>query len=194
MENFFSVVDTVGISLGPDFENRFINAEYPTLPTTSETGIFKIATADKTKNYGFKEFTDGISVTVPNEVSSLVDDNSLFITSMLKSDKKMSFGFIVKLSDTNMASSLISALQNWESAIPKALAGLFQLNQSRAAAIGFSDNTYNGTAIRYMNFPDANLTIDYAVIQATNGESYLVIVNSKEHIYAIINKLNAVLP
>lgn len=194
IENFFSTADTVAISLGADFQKRFINIAYPTATTTSEPAIFKITSADKTRIFGFKEFTDGALVTVPNEVNSFVDDNSLFVTSMLKSDKKMSFGFIVKLPDPNMISSLDIALQNWESQMPQALADLLKIDQTKAASTVFSGNTYNGTAIRYINFPDANSTIDYAIIQARNGESYLAIVNSKEHIYAIINKLNITLP
>ncbi len=76
----------------------------------------------------------------------------------------------------------------------KDLAVLFRFDKTKAASTVFSDNTYNGTAVRYINFPDANSTIDYAIIQATNSESYLVVVNSKEHIYSIINKLNTVIP
>ncbi len=48
----------------------------------------------------------------------------------------------------------------------------------------FSDNTYRGVSIRYLNFPDKYLTIDYAIIG-----NKLIIATSKESMYAAIDAL-----
>ena len=69
------------------------------------------------------------------------------------------------------------------------LIDLFLLNPAKAATTTFLDNTYQGVAIKYRNFPDLNKTIDYAIVTAKNGETYLVITNSREHMYAIIDKI-----
>lgn len=192
IENFFSIVDSVGISFNPDsdFTTLFIDSVTKDfLLTSREPGIYRITSIDGTKRYGFSEFLGGVSVTVPDELKSLADDSNLWLTLTYKSDDTFSFGFVVKLLNPNMADEAITALQNWESVITQALANLFKLDSTKAATVGFLDNIYNGTAIRYRNFPDPNLTIDFSVIQTKNGESYLIMVNSREHIYKIIDKL-----
>lgn len=190
IESLFSIVDTVSISLGPNFTTRFIDSVITDpLLSSREPGIYKITSVDGIKRYGFTEFVKGIPVEIPDELKLLVDDSNLFLTLISKSDNKTSFGLIIKLRNPSMVNDAVVILQNWENTMRQTLTSLFQFDQTKAASVGFLDNTYNGTVIRYINFPDPNLTVDYSVIRAKNGESYLVIVNSREHIYAIIDKL-----
>ena len=49
----------------------------------------------------------------------------------------------------------------------------------------FQDNTYKNVNIRYLNFSDPSLTLDYAIV----GD-YLVITTSRESMYGVIDRLN----
>lgn len=53
----------------------------------------------------------------------------------------------------------------------------------------FFNNTYQGVAIRFANFPYPDQAIDYAIVTASNGNDYLIIAHSREQIYSIIDKL-----
>ncbi|OGN12734.1 MAG: hypothetical protein A3C71_01610 [Candidatus Yanofskybacteria bacterium RIFCSPHIGHO2_02_FULL_43_15c] len=55
--------------------------------------------------------------------------------------------------------------------------------------VRLSDSFYRGVKIRYANFSYANQAIDYAIITAKNGNDYLIIANSREQVYSIIDKL-----
>jgi hypothetical protein len=48
----------------------------------------------------------------------------------------------------------------------------------------FADNTYLETNIRYLNFPDPTLTIDYALIN-----DLLIITTSKESMYSVLETI-----
>ncbi|MBI2669890.1 MAG: hypothetical protein HYX20_01995 [Candidatus Yanofskybacteria bacterium] len=190
IESLFSVSDSVGITFGPDFTTRFIDSvKKDPLFSLREPGIYKIASVDGANRYGFAEFFSGVSVVVPDELKQLIDDGNFWLTLTYKSDNTLSFGFIVKLLSSNKVNEVIVAAQNWEGAMTQTIANLFQFDSAKTASIGFLDNTYNGVAVRYRNFPDPNSTIDYAVIQAKNGESYLIVVNSREHIYKMVDKI-----
>lgn len=53
----------------------------------------------------------------------------------------------------------------------------------------FLDNNYRGVAIRFKNFPNADQSIDYAIVTALNDKNYVVITNSREAMFATIDKL-----
>jgi len=48
----------------------------------------------------------------------------------------------------------------------------------------FLDNTYNNVAIRYVNLPEPNLSLDYAILN-----NMLIFATSRESMYAIIDRL-----
>ncbi|MBI2063810.1 MAG: hypothetical protein HYT65_02360 [Candidatus Yanofskybacteria bacterium] len=190
IESLFSTVDTVSISLGQDFTTRFIDSvKTDPLMSSREPGIYRIVSVDGAKRYDFTEFFGGVSVAIPDELKPLIDEGNLWLTLTYKSDNTISFGFIAKLTNPNTTDAAEIAMQNWENSVVQILTDLFQLDPGMAASLGFLSNTYNGTAIKYKNFSDPSSTIDYTVIQAKNGESYLVMVNSREHIYKIIDVL-----
>ena len=97
---------------------------------------------------------------------------------------------VSEITDTVLATQ---ALSSWESSMSEDLKLLITTDKS----IGykglevkeFFDNNYNGVSIRYKNFSYADKSIDYAVVTASNGKSYLVISGSRESMYATIDKL-----
>lgn len=50
----------------------------------------------------------------------------------------------------------------------------------------FQDNAYNGVAIRYINFPLPDLSIDYAIIP---DQRLYIVATSQEAMYAIIDRI-----
>lgn len=53
----------------------------------------------------------------------------------------------------------------------------------------FLDNFYRDVSIRYKNFPYPDKSLDYAIVAASNGKSYLVIAGSREAMYVTVDKL-----
>lgn len=189
LEAMLPVSDPVKFSLSQDMAGKYgIYVMINRLLPAGEPQVYRITDLSG-KRYGFSEYTTGLKIEAPSGLKALVEDQSLYITAFNKSDNKTSFGFIVKLKNPNQVNETISVLKNWESTMTQSFSSPFLFDQTKATSTGFLDNTYNGVAIRYRNFPDVNSTIDYTVFKAKNGESYLIMVNSREHIYKIIDRL-----
>ncbi|MBI2063179.1 MAG: hypothetical protein HYT61_03000 [Candidatus Yanofskybacteria bacterium] len=194
IENLFSVVDSVNFSIGGTAPATLVSqfsssGKLDSLISSGEIGIYKVNNVDGTKRYGFEEFMDGMLANLPLELKTLIDDKNFWLTFMPKIDGTISPGFIVKIQSTDMTPIVRTILKNWEDTMKQTLVNMLQFDQSKASSMVFLDNTYNGTAIRYINFPDHNLTIDYSVILAKNNDAYLVLVNSRDHIFGVIDKI-----
>lgn len=188
IENSFSIVDSVSISLGVNFISRFDGSINKAVLTASagEPALYTASNPTGGQEYAFSEFLGGLLISPPAGLVSAAYDDNFYLTAIYKSDGKDGYGFIVRIKEPAAA---LAALGSWEQSMTQDMKDLFGLDPTKAASTAFLDNTYQGVAIRYRNFPDPNLTIDYAVVTARNGGNYLVIVNSREHIYAIIDKL-----
>jgi hypothetical protein len=187
IESDFSIVSSASVSLGANFTTRFDNSiNKEPLISSREPGLYKVFEPSSGKRYMFSELLDGLLIPVPAELASAAYDTNFYLSVLYKSDNKDGYGFIVELKESAAA---LAALGNWEGTMTQDLKDLFLFNPARAASTTFLDNSYQDVAIRYRNFPDPGLTIDYAVITAGNGKNYLVITNSREHIYAIIDKI-----
>lgn len=81
--------------------------------------------------------------------------------------------------------NLKEQLRFWEQTIVDDLENFF-LGRVRGepATPNFLDNIYKEVAIRYINFPEPDLTIDYAVV-----DNFFVLTTSKEAIYRIIDRI-----
>jgi hypothetical protein len=91
-------------------------------------------------------------------------------------------GLVINMKES---STLVQDLKTWEESMIANLRPLLLRDDVPAAATQeFQDNTYREIAIRYINFPDPSLTIDYALVA-----DKLVITTSRESIYAVIDAL-----
>jgi len=123
----------------------------------------------------------------PAELNQAIDPQApVYISLFGKSDGTTGRGFIAKVSNPGLGQT---GIQRWETNESDDLKNLFILNLSKAFTPGFNDNTYNGVAIRFRNFPESIQTIDYALITAPNGETYAVFTNSKDHIFVLIDAI-----
>ncbi|MEK7582651.1 MAG: hypothetical protein AAB452_02205 [Patescibacteria group bacterium] len=87
--------------------------------------------------------------------------------------------------------TLNQALQSWEPTIIDSLASVLSLTKTKAAGIGFTSNAYAGTNIRYRNYPYPDRSIDYALLPASNGKTYLLIAGSRESTLLGIDKVKS---
>lgn len=186
IEDSFSIVDSASISLGADFITRFNNSINKELLISSrEPALYKVLNPTSGNRYTLSEFLSGLLVQAPTELSAATND-SFFLSVIDKSDNVDGYGLLIELNDPVSA---LTAMGNWEGTMSQDLKDLFLLNLAKAATTTFLDNSYQGIAIRYRNFPDPNKTIDYAVVAAKNGKTFLVITNSREHMYSVIDKI-----
>jgi len=94
--------------------------------------------------------------------------------------------FIAKINDKIEAER---RMKDWEPTIADDLADFLLITDTaKEASVNYLDNTYRGIPIRYKNFPFADSTVDYSIVDS-NGQSYLVIAGSREATYAAIDVL-----
>jgi hypothetical protein len=95
---------------------------------------------------------------------------------------KRRLGLII---ETVNSTNLKEQLKFWEKTMPEDLKNLF-LNEMPGVPTNkeFHNNVYKETAIRYINFPNPDLTIDYAI-----SNNLFILSISKESMYRIIDKL-----
>ena len=186
LEEAFSVFSQVNLGVGSDIFSKIVPIINQDVLAGGEPGLYKIIDPQGGRGYSFSSFMSSASVTVPEEIGPFLNDEVFYVSLMKKADGEYSYGLVVKLAN---GAGLAQALSRWETNISTNLKDLFGLDVSAAASVDFLDNAYQGAPIRYRNFPDPLKTIDYAVVIAANGDEYLVIVHSREHIYGIIDNL-----
>jgi hypothetical protein len=99
-------------------------------------------------------------------------------------------GIVVEADDVSGAEDAMLA---WEDTIIDDLGILLGVEGRTPASNVFGNNTYNGVDVRYKNYPNPDLSIDYAFPSSFVGKNYLVITNSREAIYMSVDKLLGVL-
>ncbi len=188
LETVFTKTNAVTIGLTENFFTTFEEPANAVSIGLGETWLYKINKPENGRRYGLDDFSSGAAIQAPADLLSAVDDQEFYLTLMRKTDDKLSYGFVVKVLDRGGANS---ALRNWEVTMANNLKKLFGFDVAKAASPAFLDNpvSYPNVTIRYRNFPRPDQTIDYAIVPAPNGESYLVFANSREHIFNIIDKI-----
>lgn len=94
--------------------------------------------------------------------------------------------FVTEVNDLAMAASIS---QVWEPTMVNGFKGIFGLDTKKAASKTFLSNSYRETDIKYMNFTYPDKSLDYTAFLASNNKLYLIISNSREAVYGIIDKL-----
>ncbi|MDP3731340.1 MAG: hypothetical protein Q8R34_02495 [bacterium] len=159
------------------------------------------------ENYKFSEFLDQFSIVgfPVNLISALADnDFNLILTKqteffdengklianpsaeMLLTPK---IALAVRVIDATEARNQLTL---WENTMKESFGDFgefYDIFSVPTEKVPFSDNLYQGVPIRFLNFPYADKAIDYAIVTAKNGNDYLIIANSREQMYSIIDKL-----
>ncbi len=98
---------------------------------------------------------------------------------------KPKMALAVRVTDAAQAKTQLTF---WEDTMLERLGEFYGLPLP-AGDLSFSDNTHRSISIRYVNFPTPDRSIDYAIVTAKNGNDYLIIANSREQMFLIIDKL-----
>ena len=116
----------------------------------------------------------------PYALSELENDYTLIVYAQ---NSKKHLGIITEIKNEN---NLKDQLRFWEKTMGDDLQSLFIIEKPGSpATTDFQNNIYKNIAIRYINFPKPELTIDYTV---SNG--LFVLTTSREAIYKIIDNFN----
>lgn len=186
LENFFSDVGAINIARSKDFLGRFRNLAEEQVAGSIENQVSIHRVQDGQERFGFSDFLEAAEISLPDSLASSTDGINFYVSLFKQITGGESQGLIVGLSDSVRARQ---GMTDWEPSLSRDLDDLFRLDLTKAASGSLLDNTYQGVAVRYRNFPDANSTIDYAIIEAASGDSYLIITSSRDHIYSIIDSL-----
>lgn len=93
---------------------------------------------------------------------------------------------VAEISDATAARQLLS---QWESNGLASSAELFRVRPERQGTPSFVDGSYKTIPVRYLNFPYAHSSIDYAIVLASNGKNYLAFTTSRQSMFWVIDTL-----
>jgi hypothetical protein len=136
--------------------------------------------------YSVSRFNGQFGLTFPNEVLAGVDARKAYFTLYGTSISSMGRGFIFAVSNPGLVDV---GMRNWEPQAPMQLKNLFAIDPTRASSDTFVEVVYGNIPVRFKNFPDPLQTIDYAIVALSNGEQYLLVTNTKNHILSLIDAL-----
>jgi hypothetical protein len=123
------------------------------------------------------EFVSALNLIFPEDILNSSENYTLFFYAQAEGQR---LGLVINTTN-NIKENLIL----WEKTMVTDLASLFlDLTREEPATQEFQDNIYQDIAIRYLNFPNPDLTIDYALFN-----DKLVITTSKASMYAAIDAL-----
>mgnify|MGYP006281242327 CR=1 FL=1 len=132
--------------------------------------------------------THGLGINIFNDImwssvaSSEIEAGNYTLLSYSQNNNSR-LGLVVEL--TEGESKVREMLSQWEKDMVKDLGSLLLVDDiPESATESFQDNTYKEVPIRYINFPDSDLTIDYAVV-----DDKLVITTSKASMFEVIDRL-----
>jgi len=174
------------LDLGVDPLSNFTNFIKSRELNEGEIKAYVVHNKDNIR-YRFDKLLSQFLVKIPNDVlKDLNQDNFIMLVFNPGDDEENEIGFVIQTDDSIRATA---NLRIWEGTMSDDFEDLFDFDVQRASSPGFLDNVHEGITIRYRNFPDPIDTIDYSVITMANGDSYLIIINSKKSIYNIIDRL-----
>ncbi len=144
----------------------FLAAVIPTMPSTITTALGDELTV---LVYGQSELYDASGT----KISTTTPQNRLVL--------------VVEAPD---ATAMNQAMQTWETTgLASASASVFGFSMSKASAGAFATGTYRQLSVRYLNFPYADQSLDWGIVLASNGKSYLVIAASRQSFFWTIDQL-----
>jgi len=137
--------------------------------------------------YSFSSLASQLGVNIPTDVFGALFDDQLYVSLYGFGSGPYGRGVMIKIKDRTL---LQSALEAWKPQMAANLNRFFAIDPAQAASPGFlvNEETYPGISITYRNFPTALKTIDYALLIANSGDAYFILTNSKDHMFAIIDK------
>lgn len=190
-DTLISVGETKVVQIDKSEETLLPEKLAEVLGQEQEKGVLKrvlVKVADGVE----KEYLDldglisSLGINIPSEVSQFVEEAvtnggnyTLFLYGQPEGNR---LGLIINLKDGAEITEIMTA---WEETAKADLSPLLAgADIANLPAEEFKDNLYQGVNIRYVNFPEPDLSIDYAIIG-----NLLVIGSSRESMYAAVDNL-----
>lgn len=141
--------------------------------------LVKISNSDYLE---LKEIIGRLGITMPIGILETAVETNNYTLFYYNQTEGGRLGLIIKMGKSD---TLVGDLRSWEQTMQEDLGLIFlQDDVPDAFTQEFQDNLYNDVAIRYLNFPTSDLSIDYAIV-----DDKLIITTSKESMYAAISIL-----
>ena len=179
LESLIPVDETKVLSLT---NTSFIDLLSQEAERDQSAGTFKRVAIlkNETEFLSLSELLEKLNINIPPYAFIEIEDSYTLVIYSQNGKKKLELITEVKNTD-----NLNEQLRFWEQTMVNDLQGLFLIESPGTPATNdFQDNVYKDTTIRYINFPEPDLTIDYAI---TNN--LLIIGTSKELMYKTIDKI-----
>lgn len=147
-----------------------------------EIGTFKriAILKNETEFLSLGEFFNELRINIPPYVLGSLGENYTLVLYNQNGTKHLCL-----IADVEDPENLKEQLRFWEETMVNDLENFF-LGKARGepSTSEFQDNTYEEMAIRYINFPEPDLTIDYSIIN-----NLFILTTSRESMYRIIDKI-----
>lgn len=150
----------------------------------------------ESKPYSFSDFLGELSIQFPTNLSSNLDEEDFDLVLFKQKEKFDDKGVLLTETSANPRVALIvrvtdspeakTMLSEWEETMAEDFHEFFDLTEETPK---FLTGIYRDVSIRYDNFPYPDVSLDYAIVTARNNDDFLVIANSREQTYAIIDSL-----
>ncbi len=186
---------TISIASGSDPFQTFSAGLKVLVVTPGQLGVLVVSDAATNKNLFPFDLFDRFSIAYPLDLKPATGTEDGVILAYGQSESFNVKGQVVQNSSpvlrlafvTKVSNSAAASLRSWETTMPENIARLFGITPSKNTG-PFSDGSYQSIPLRFKNFAFPDMTIDYALV-SYNGESYMIMANSREAMYAVINVL-----
>ena len=172
----------IRIDINASFENLLrneANTEQQTKTITRIVPMFSPNNEDK-EVLAFNELIQKLGIAIyPYILPEFKTNYTLFLYGQ---DKGKIIGMVVEANNPN---NVKEQAKYWEATMAEDLKNMFLFKKpGEPTTKSFKNNTYKSVLIRYINFPNPDLTIDYAIIN-----NLFILSTSRESMYNIIDRL-----
>ena len=195
---FIPVEEVSTIEIDYDSQDLFIERVKTELNKEQDRGSFrqillKQVSLEQKEYTDLRTLTDGFAIKLPDVVYEfktipLIKGEDYTLLSYGQKDQDGGNRLVLIVALEQEVELNISTIQSedWESDLVADFSALLFYDETlEPATEGFQDNLYKGTGIRYINFPEPGLSIDYLA----SGNKF-IITTSRESAYAVIDALN----
>jgi hypothetical protein len=192
---FSGSAGTIALASGADPLKTFIAGVKIATLSLGNLGILAVTASGSNNVLLPFDLFDRLLVTYPADLKPAVGNNDGVILAYGQRESFNTKGQLIQdaapsvrvVFISQVSGSSATTLQTWESTMTDNLATLFSINKIKNPGL-FMDTLYQGTAIRFKNFPNPDMSIDYALVPY-NGATYLVMANSREAMFAAVSVL-----
>lgn len=176
-ESLVPVDSTIDISVSAE-QDMATAAKQSLLSLELENGNYaRIFTYQEGTLLSFDSFLSALKLTISDNVKSMLTNDYTFF--VYKQEGGLRYGLAV---GTN--GDVTAAVKKWEERIFQDLESLYIDSNPQTVGNKFSENNSYSTKLYYLNLPDSQTTLDYAIMN-----NLLIITTSKDSMIDLIKKL-----